>query len=253
MELEPGTAAYIEDLLEMRREYAPWMADVLGYAQTRGLDVLDVGCGQGIDVTNYALSGANVTGVDLTPRHVELARLHTQALGLDVTIVQGDAEQLPFEDDTFDRVSSNGVLHHTPDLDAALREVRRVLRPGGQARIVVYNKSSLHYWLQQVVYMGLKKGLLREEGSMQGVLSRGVEHSSVDARPLVNVYTPRQLRRAMSAAGFGDVKSVVRHYAIGDAWVTGWLHPRFSHLEGSKPFELLGRAAGWYVTGIGAK
>ena len=100
------------------------MPAALGYDEARGLRVLDVGCGQGIDVYRYALAGAQATGIDLTPRHVELARRHLSAMRLDAEIVEGDAESMPFGDATFDRVSSNGVLHHTPDLPAALREIR---------------------------------------------------------------------------------------------------------------------------------
>jgi SAM-dependent methyltransferase len=127
----PGSAAYAEDLLAMRAEYAPWMADSLDYSGADGLDVLDVGCGQGIDLVNYARAGARATGLDLTPRLVELARAHLEALGHDGTVVHGDAEAMPFADASFDRVSSNGVLHHTPNMDRALAEVARVLRPGG--------------------------------------------------------------------------------------------------------------------------
>lgn len=111
-------------------------------------------------------------------------------MGLEAEIVEGDAENLPFEDARFDRVSSNGVLHHTPDMPAALREVRRVLKPGGEARIIVYNRHSFHYWLTQVLYEGVLRGGLLKERSMEGVLSRGVEYSSIGARPLVRVYSP---------------------------------------------------------------
>src|SRR5690349_18681830 len=128
VEGEPGSAEYFSRLLEMRREYAPWMHDVLEYDACADMDVLDVGCGQGIDLANYARGGARAVGLDLTPRHVELAQMHLQAHGLDAEIQEGDAEALPFGDETFDRVSSNGVLHHTPNIDAALREIYRVLR-----------------------------------------------------------------------------------------------------------------------------
>lgn len=67
-------------------------------------------------------------------------------MGLNGSVVHGDAEHLPFENAMFDRVSSSGVLHHTPCMSAALAEIRRVLRPAGEATIVVYNKSSLHLW-----------------------------------------------------------------------------------------------------------
>ena len=118
---ELGTRAYFEKLLQARHDYAPWMEASLGYGETAGRDVLDVGCGQGIDLARYAMAGANAVGVDLTPRHVMLANAHLAALRLPGGAIVSDAEALPFADRSFDRASSNGVLHHTPGIAAALR------------------------------------------------------------------------------------------------------------------------------------
>jgi ubiquinone/menaquinone biosynthesis C-methylase UbiE len=243
---ETGTRAYFESLDRARHEYAPWMAEALDYAGTAGLAVLDVGCGQGIDLARYAAAGATATGIDLTPRHVELARAHLAALDLPGAVVLGDAEQLPFPDRTFDRVASNGVLHHTPDIAVALREIRRVLRPGGQARVILYNRSSLHYWIHQVLYWGIMKGRLRAEGSMEGVLSY-VEHSSIGARPLVRVYSPREARRLLREAGFSSVASQVRHFHARDTGPTLFLEPLFPPLRNPRVLDRIGRVAGWYV------
>jgi SAM-dependent methyltransferase len=248
---EPGTREYFEALLEARAQHAPWMDSALDYAGTRGLRVLDVGCGQGIDVARYALAGARVTGIDLTPRHVELARSHTAALGLDAEVVQGDAENLPFADGTFDRASSNGVLHHTPDMPVALREIRRVLRPGGRATVVVYNRRSFHYWIQQVLSSGILMGGLRAEGSMSALLSRNVERSSIGARPLVNVYTPPEMRRHLAAAGFARVRATTAHFHPEDTFITEWLAARTSVLRRRRVLDALGRAGGWYVVATG--
>jgi ubiquinone/menaquinone biosynthesis C-methylase UbiE len=250
---EPGTPEYFEHLLEARDAYGMWFHEELDYVGTRGLDVLDVGCGQGIDLARYAQAGANATGVDLTPRHVELARRHMDALGLEARIVLGDAERLPFDDASFHRASSNGVLHHTPDMPAALRELLRVLRPGGEARIVLYNKRSLHYLLQQVLYEGIWKRALLEERTMAGVLSRGVEYSSIGARPLVRVYSPRRARRELAQAGFVHVTSGVRHFKAGDAFLTAILEPRVPALRNPAVLDRIGRAAGWYVIARGRR
>ena len=250
---EAGTRAYFTSLLQSRDDYAEWMHRSLGYAETANLDVLDVGCGQGIDVYRYAHAGARATGLDLTPRHVELAREHLAGRGLDANIVRGDAENMPFPAESFDRVSSNGVLHHTPKMDAALLEVLRVLRPGGEARIIVYNKVSAHYMINQFLFNGLIKGQLFEEKSMEGVLSRGVEHSRTGARPLVRVYSPRQLRKLMSAAGFVDCVTYVRHFHAQDTFVTGLLERRVSALRRPEVLDRIGRRWGWYVVAVGRK
>jgi ubiquinone/menaquinone biosynthesis C-methylase UbiE len=249
----PGTREAMEQLLAGRRAYAPWMAETLAYGSSAGLDVLDVGCGQGIDLVEYAGSGARATGIDLTPRHVELARSHIQAVGLTATVVQGDAEHLPFEDASFDRASSNGVLHHTPDMPAALREIRRVLRPGGEARIIVYNRDSFHYWLTQVAVRGVLKGELFRAGSMREVLARGVEQTSIGARPLVRVYSRRGLRRMLIEAGFLDVRTCVRGFNIEETPIS-MLIARTTHLLDSPEVrQRIGRIGGWYVVGVGQR
>lgn len=247
----PGTREAIEQLSSGRRAYAPWMADALAYESTAGLDVLDVGCGQGIDLVEYASAGARATGIDLTPHGIELARRHAEAKELNVTAVEGDAERLPFDDASFDVVASNGVLHHTPDMPAALREVYRVLRPGGVARIIVYNRHSFHYWLSQVLIRGvLQRGLL-EEGSMTGVLARSVERTSIGARPLVRVYSPRQLRRMLADASFVGVTACTRGFNVEDTPISVWLARHTRMLDGLDVRERMGRIAGWYVIGVG--
>jgi ubiquinone/menaquinone biosynthesis C-methylase UbiE len=252
LEGEPGSREYFERLLRGRAEYGPWFADALDYAGARGLRVLDVGCGQGIDLANYALNGADATGVDLTPRHVSLARRHLEEMGLRAEVREGDAEDLPFEDASFDRVSSNGVLHHTPDMEAALREIRRVLRVGGEATVIVYNRRSFHYWLHQVLYEGIFLRKLFRERSMAGVLSSGVEVSNIGARPLVRVYSPGQVRRMLRRAGFTEVSTEVRHFNVTDTVVTAALARRGA-LRRRATRDRIGRIGGWYVVGRGRR
>jgi ubiquinone/menaquinone biosynthesis C-methylase UbiE len=221
-------------LMQGRRDYAPWMAEQLDYASAAGLDVLDVGCGQGIDVCEFALAGAHVTGIDLTPRHVALARHHVADAGVDATIVEADAEMLPFSSDCFDRVVSNGVLHHTPDIEAALREIRRVLRPHGRLSLILYNRNSWFYWLEVVLWRGLwRRRLFR--GGVAGILSSDVERTSIGARPLVRVYSRRQLRAMLHRAGFTAVSTWVSPFKPGESRFTRRLSSRLP-LRG-----------GWYV------
>jgi ubiquinone/menaquinone biosynthesis C-methylase UbiE len=248
-----GTREAIEELLSGRRAYAPWLAETLAYESTAGLDVLDVGCGQGIDVVEYASAGARATGVDLTPRHVELARGHVEALGLAASVVQGDVEQLPFEDACFDLVASNGVLHHTPDMPAALREIRRVLRPGGEARIIVYNRGSFHYLISQLLFRGILQGGVIKDGSMGAVLAHGVESTSVDARPLVRVYGRRQLRRMLIEAGFVSVHTGARGFNVEETPISLWLARNTHMLDSPETRERLARIGGWYVVGVGQR
>ncbi len=248
---EIGAAEYFRNLIAMRAEYAPWMEEELDYDGAAGKRVLDVGCGQGIDLARYAQGGARATGLDLTPRHVELANAHLAALGLPGEAIGGDGEQLPVPDGSFDRVSSTGGLHHTPDMDAALREIVRVLAPGGVATVIVYNRDSLHYWVHQVLAHGiLRGGILRERG-MAGVLSRNVEYSSIGARPLVRVYGRRQLAAMLGDAGFQGVTVHPRHFRVTDTLPTRLLARFIPALRDPRRLDRIGRRAGWYLVARG--
>ena len=104
-----------------------------------GDDVLDVGCGAGMDTLVAAQMvgpSGSVTGIDMTPEMVAKARGSVAEMGLEnVTIVEGSAEQLPFDDASFDVVISNGVIDLIPDKDAVFSEITRVLRPGGRIQL----------------------------------------------------------------------------------------------------------------------
>ena len=104
-----------------------------------GEDVLDLGSGAGMDslvAAQMVGPSGSVTGIDMTPEMVAKARGSVAEMGLDtVTIVEGSAEQLPFDDASFDVVISNGVIDLIPDKDAVFSEITRVLRPGGHIQL----------------------------------------------------------------------------------------------------------------------
>ena len=110
----------------------PWS---LGHVEP-GEDVLDLGSGAGTDSLVAALmvgSVGSVTGIDMTPEMIEHAREGASALGLgNVTFVEGEIEEFPFEDESFDVVISNGVIDLLPDKEVVFASIYRVLRPGGR-------------------------------------------------------------------------------------------------------------------------
>ncbi len=149
-----------KDFYEKFREYryrTQWHIPLLvPFAAARGKTVLEIGTGNGADGAMFALNGAIYTGVDLTEAALEATRKHFKVLGLPGTFQLENAERLSFPGGSFDWVYSNGVLHHTPNTQAAIQEVWRVLEPGGQAIIMLYHKRSFNYFVRIMSYMRLR-------------------------------------------------------------------------------------------------
>lgn len=230
----PHTREWFEEVEAYRYgEYAPWMRELMEFDRHAGEDLLEIGGGLGTDLAQFARHGARTTDLDLSLGHLRLAEENFRLRGLRGRFVHHDAERLPFDDETFDVVYSNGVIHHTPNTRAVVREIRRVLRPGGKAIVMVYAEHSLHYWRNLVWAIGIKEEALRTY-SMGEIMSRSVERSdNAGARPLVKVYTPRRLRSLFE--GFEDIRIYQRQMVPAEkprllAWV---------------PREALERAMGW--------
>jgi len=142
---EPGTRRFYE-LVEAHRYATEWhIPRAADFGGAHGLKVLEIGCGLGTDGAQFAKAGADYTGVDLTGAAVELARKRFELYDLPGKFQTADAENLDFADESFDLVYSHGVLHHTPDTAKAIREIYRVLRPGGRAIVMLYHRNSYNY------------------------------------------------------------------------------------------------------------
>jgi SAM-dependent methyltransferase len=149
-----------------------------------------------------------------------------------------DGERLPFASDSFDVVYSNGVLHHTPDTAGAIREVHRVLRPCGVARVMLYHRHSLNYWFEIVLRRGLLGGEFLRGRSAEEIMSRVVEFSGHGARPLVKVYSRRQASQLFEQ--FSDVKVEVEQLTREELRV-------IKSLVSERLFQKLGTRIGWNV------
>jgi ubiquinone/menaquinone biosynthesis C-methylase UbiE len=134
----------LERQAQARYELEPDLHPFARFPEGHDKDVLEIGVGMGADHLEWAKScPRSLTGIDLTERAVEFTRARLALYGLDSKIQVGDAEGLPYYDNSFDLVFSYGVLHHTPDTAQAIREVYRVLRPGRTCRIMIYHKHCI--------------------------------------------------------------------------------------------------------------
>lgn len=147
--------------------YMPWkerpFEALIPYADLATQDVLEIGVGNGSHAQLLAGAARSFTGVDLTAYAVQSTTKRLERFGLAGKIIQADAEQLPFSDQTFDFVWSWGVIHHSADTGKVLQEIHRVLKPTGRTVIMVYYYS----WWNAYFTCGLLHGLF------QGELFRG--------------------------------------------------------------------------------
>jgi ubiquinone/menaquinone biosynthesis C-methylase UbiE len=236
---EFATREFFDEVERHRyQQYAPWMPEVMGFNEFAGKRLLEVGCGMGTDLLQFARGGAICTGVDLTPRSVEISSLHFGLYGMRADFVLADGERLPFGDDSFDVVYSNGVLHHTPDTAQAVRELHRVLKPEGTARVMLYHRHSLYYWTEIILHRGVLRGHFLRGHSPEEIMSRYVEYSEHGARPLVKVYSQKQARKLFEP--FVEVKTEVEQMIREEL---RFVRP----LVSEKMFQRLRRSAGWNV------
>lgn len=167
-----GTVAFYRSLDEHRYKVHPHLQSAVDFEKSRGLRVLEIGCGCGSESERFARAGAHYTAVDLTSAALNITRWRFQLANLEGRFVQGDAENLPFDDGSFDLVYSHGVLHHTPDTPRTIREVHRVLSAGGRAMIMIYYRDSFNYHVNLRIIRRLRAHLLRTELGIK--LSRAI-------------------------------------------------------------------------------
>src|ERR1044072_4860473 len=190
-EFEFGTREYFDSIEEYRyREYAPWMKEALAFDRYAGKRVLEIGCGTGTDLLQFERGGAHVTGIDLTPRSIEISRQRFEVYGLKGGFAIGDAESLAFPDESFDVVYSFGVLHHTPDTERAISEAHRDLG-GGRPIVMISRRASFYYWGGLMLKRGVFKGELARRTPAE-IMRRYVEYTETGGRPLVKAYTRRE-------------------------------------------------------------
>jgi ubiquinone/menaquinone biosynthesis C-methylase UbiE len=264
--VEMGTRAFYERVEEHRYTkewHIPLAAD---FESARGLRVLEIGCGLGTDGAQFAKAGAVYTGVDLTDAAVELAQKRFELFDLPGSFRTADAENLDFADESFDLVYSHGVLHHTPDTVRAVKEIHRVLRPGGRAVVMLYHRDSYNYRVNIRVLRRMGAHLLKSETGLKMVhrltgepvesLREHARSLKEDARsylapdeflsqhtdgagnPLARVYSRRQARELFK--DFAEVK-LATHF-LNKRWL-----PVIGNLLTRKMETRLASRWGWHL------
>ncbi|MDZ7295439.1 MAG: methyltransferase domain-containing protein [candidate division KSB1 bacterium] len=229
---EVGTLGFFEDLDEYRFDklrYLPRLVDFSGFAGKR---LLEVGCGAGVDLVRFARGGAIVTGIDLAEQSIALTKQNFALRGLSGEFLVMNGEAMDFADNSFDVVYAHGVLQYTADAGKMIREIYRVLKPGGEAIMMVYNRHSWLRLLSKVMHVAL-------------------EHEDA---PVLRVFSAGEFRKLLE--GFRQVRLVCERFPVRTRLHGGvkgllynWLFvPAFSVLP--KP---LIRWSGWHIMAFARK
>jgi ubiquinone/menaquinone biosynthesis C-methylase UbiE len=223
---EKWSISYDERCVEYARDRFVRMAGADGWPYAK---VLEIGCGTGFFTLNLKLAGvigeAHVT--DISSGMVRVAERNARNLGFSVEGRVADAERLPYDDATFDLVVGHAVLHHIPDVELALREVLRVLKPGGRFVVagepttygdLVARKLSHATWVAatRISHLpGVRDGWSRPKDELKASSEAAALESQVD----LHTFHPADLARLALAAGACDVRADAEELTA--AWA-GW-------------------------------
>jgi len=187
---EIGSKEFFDELEHYRYRKLAYLPQVVSFPSYQGKKVLEIGCGVGIDLLQFARAGADLTAIDLAPNAIKLAKRNLELHKFQATLMNMNAESLEFPDNHFDVVYSHGVLHHTPRPQQAIDEVLRVMKPGGEAIVMLYKKNSWMHLLTRI----------------EGV---NIEHEAKEA-PVIFFYNCDEVRHLFSK--FERVRLLVERF-----------------------------------------
>ena len=185
-----GSLQFFAELQAYRFEKLDYLPHVVDFTAYKGKRLLEVGCGIGTDLVLFAKHGAAVTGIDLAETSIDLAKANFALNDVRGDLQTMNGEDMRIDDESFDVVYAHGVLQYTDDAERMIRELHRVLRPGGEAILMGYNQYSWLYLLSKV-------------------FGTRLEHEDA---PAFRTFSIRQFRRMLS--GFSHVEMTPERFPV---------------------------------------
>lgn len=178
--ISPNNVDYFLEIERDRYEHQLHIPRLLDNIRWQGKRVLEIGTGVGTDARQLIARGATYTGVNIDRGSTELTELALTRFGLPGIVQQADATALPFASNSFDAVYSYGVLHHIPNIQQAVSEICRVLKPGGEILIMVYNRSSINYYIEIMLLRRIFVRLLTLPGVINALVAMGLPRATLE-------------------------------------------------------------------------
>lgn len=236
-----GSREYFDEVERRKYFVEPHIPAFADFQRWREKEVLEVGCGIGTDTVSFCRAGANLTAVDLSRESLNLTARRLKVYGLRAELHQANAEEMDFlPDEHFDLVYSFGVLHHTPNPSAALAHCHRVLKPGGELRLMVYNARSY-----KVLWAWLKFGF----GGGGWNWRRAIAHYSEAQTgcPVTYTYTDAEAQKLVSPLKIVRIENAhIFPYVIADYVQHRYRKVWYFRVLPAAWFRRLERAFGWH-------
>lgn len=227
-----GSPGFFQQLDDYRYDKLNYLPGLVDFSSFQGKKVLEVGCGAGIDLVRFARVGANVTGIDLSKTAIDLARRNIEQNGLTADLFVMNGEAMQFHDDSFDVVYAHGVLQYTADTKKMIAEIHRVLKPEGEAILMVYNRNS---WLNL----------------MRAVTNVPLEHEDA---PVLKKFSIGEFKQFL--APFKSYRIVPERFPVKTKLHSGWKARLFNDMFVGT-FNLLPKALvrplGWHLMAFATK
>tara|TARA_Y100000389_G_C17453530_1_gene516442 strand:+ start:669 stop:1529 length:861 start_codon:yes stop_codon:yes gene_type:complete len=201
-----------------RYKLEPYIIKFANFHEFKDKDVLEIGVGFGCDHTQIASQNPrSLIGIDLTERAVHNTKVRFETIGMQSNLKVDNAENLSFQDNTFDCIYSWGVLHHSPNTRKCFEEVYRVLKPGGVAKIMIYHKHSPVGWMLWIKY-GLLK--LKPFKKLESIYDEYLEspgtkaYSTSEAYDLSKAFSEKEIQVHLSHGDLLDGNVGARHKGL---------------------------------------
>ncbi len=226
-----GTKKYFDEV-ELRKYFVePHIPSFADFDFWKNKRVLEIGCGIGTDAINFARSGAEYTGLEISKESLKISRQRFEVYGLNGRLMEGSAEEVHelFPGEKFDFIYSFGVLHHTPSITNALNSIRLLMTSESVLKIMVYAKNS---WKNALILGGID------------------QPEAQSGCPIANTYTSDEIREILKSTGFlaQDIRQDhIFPYKVADYVQYKYvLEPWFEVMQ-EDFFKVLEKSLGWHL------
>ncbi len=205
----------------LQEEGQPLLSKFIDYTALQGKEVLDIAVGSGFSAVAFARAGAQVTGIDLTEYAILQTKKNFELRGLTPkAVLKMDAQKLDFPDNSFDFISAHGCLMHMPDTQGAVKEMYRVLKPGGKIYVWMYNRG-WYFWFNIIFKRGILLGELFRNGfDVLKMTSKYTDGLPTGGNMHTKMFSRHGFQKLFERGGFSDI-TIVTNYNPNE-WIYAW-------------------------------